>query len=321
MRRRSLPVVFEPVGLRAEARRGTTILEAAWRAGIAIPSECGGRGTCGRCRIIVQDPAAVGPLTTGEAELLSRSEVELDYRLACQATVEDALVVTIPGESREARRRFQATGLEGHVRVDPSIKKIHIPRLDSTGREPTGERLLEAAREAGIEDAEFDQWTLRQLPDSLGSLDSGVTLAIWGEGRIISAEEGDTSRRLYGAALDLGTSKIVGHLVDLLDGRTLAVTSTDNPQAVHGEDVMSRIAFALRDPGNLEELRRLLLGAVNQVLETLCAEADVGLNEVYEAVVVGNTLMHHIFLGFEVDSLARSPFSPVIGGSLDIAAG
>jgi len=206
------------------------------------------------------------------------------------------------------------------VEVSPVVRKLHLslPETLLKGDESYAEELLGAAEEAGVGALRLSLSAIRQLPQALSSaLDVTLTIS---DGRVISVEGGDTSGRLYGVALDLGTSKIVGHLVSLVDGETLAVASTENPQAVHGEDIISRITFAMDSPGNLDELRRLLLEAVNRVLETLCAEAGVAPGEVYEAVAVGNTLMHHLFLGLEPSSLARAPFNPVIRQGLSVTA-
>ena len=320
---RRLFVVFEPAGRRITVQLGTTVLEAAMGAGVTIASDCGGQGTCGRCKVVAHELEALGEPTSVEAGLLSRKEAEAGYRLACQATVERDVVVMIPEESRGGERKFQAVGLEGEVAVDPSVRKITLilPRPTLEAGRTIAEEIVDALEEAGMEEAEFDLWALRLLPEAPRTPSFDVTVTLWRGRRIISVEEGDTSGRLYGAALDMGTSKVVGHLVDLRDGRTLAVASTENPQVVHGEDVMSRITFALKSPGNTDELRRLLLEAVNKVLKALYDEADVQPHEVYEAVVVGNTVMHHLFLGIEPSSLARSPFMPLVRRALSIAAG
>jgi len=228
--------------------------------------------------------------------------------------------VTVPEESRSGRRRFKTDGMGRPVEVSPLAWKLHLslPETLLKGGESYAEGLLRAAEEAGVGELRLSLSAMRQLPKVLSSaLDVTLTIS---DGRVISVEGGDTSGRLYGVALDLGTSKIVGHLVSLVDGETLAMASTENPQAVHGEDIISRITFALDGPGNLDELRRLLLEAVNRVLETLCAEAGVAPGEVYEAVAVGNTLMHHLFLGLEPSSLARAPFNPVIRQGLSVTA-
>lgn len=261
-------------------------------------------------------------LTPAEARLLTQKEAQAGYRLACQTKLHKNSVVIVPEESRSGRRKFKADGLERPVDLNPLVKKLHLILSETLlkSHETYADKILKAAEEANLKGLKFSLWAMRQMPKVLGRPCSDVTLTILDDGSIISVEDGDTSGRLYGVALDVGTSKIVGHLVSLADGRTLAVASVENPQAVHGEDVMSRITFALGDPGNLDELRRLLLEAVNQVLEMLCAGADVNRRDVYEAVVVGNTLMHHLFLELEPSSLARAPFNPVVRKGISAAA-
>jgi uncharacterized 2Fe-2S/4Fe-4S cluster protein (DUF4445 family) len=297
------------------------IAEYARCAGLEISSECGGRGICGRCKVLISDPDACEPPTQSEEALLEREEIKGGFRLACQARVLKDVKVLIPIESRGGGLRAQAYGLEGGFPFVPSVRKlflaIHEPSVKK--RDMLVEGLLKKAVEKSLGVLEYGPWALEHLPESLEYSEKGLTLTLWGE-RIIAVEPGNTSGRLYGAAIDVGTSKVVGHLVDLTDGRTLAVAAIDNPQGILGEDVMSRITFAMKSPSNLAELHRLSLAAVNQVLQLLCSEADVDANEVFEAVVVGNTVMNHLFLGLEVRSLAYAPFSPVVKNPINKTA-
>ncbi len=316
-------VVFGPSGRKTTIERGAFILEAADRVGIRITSDCGGQGQCGKCRVIISGKGALGRLTASELVHLRRFDVDIGYRLACQAVIINDIVVKVPRESRIGERKFQAEGLERAVDINPMGRKTHLTISDviMQERKPTTEKILHALEESGLQDIRFSRWALRNLPDDLESAGKGLTATIWDGVEIISVESGDTSNRLFGVALDIGTSKIVGHLVDLFDGGTLAVASFGNPQDVYGEDVMSRISFAIKAPENTERLHRLLINGVNQVLQMLCSEADVEPQEVYEAVVVGNTLMHHLFHGLRPDSLAHAPFAPLIRKGMKTDAG
>jgi uncharacterized 2Fe-2S/4Fe-4S cluster protein (DUF4445 family) len=307
---REVSVVFKPWGREAAVPRGMTVMEAALEASLKLPSDCGGRGSCGRCRVLVSPTSAVTPPSSSEIRLLTEEELEKGYRLACQAILEKDAVVEVPRESRTGKRKFQTRGLERAYPFEPSVRKLRLGFESIVGEGSIIEdKILEAAAGKGFDDLRFSPRVLEDLSGLI--IGSSATLTI-ADGMITSVEAGDTSRRLYGMAIDIGTSKIVGYLVDLNDGKTVTVASVENPQDAHGEDVISRITFAMKAPENLEELHRLSVEAVNEVIRSSCSEAGVEPWEIYEVVAVGNTLMHHLFMGLEAEPLGRAPFEPVV---------
>jgi uncharacterized 2Fe-2S/4Fe-4S cluster protein (DUF4445 family) len=314
---REVSVVFKPWDREAAVPQGMTVMEAASEAALKLPSECGGQGSCGRCRVLVSPASAFKPPSSSETRLLTEEELEKGFRLACQAILEDDAVVDVPRESRIGKRKFQTRGLERAYPFEPSVLKLHLGFEFVVGEGPIKEEILEAAAGKGFDDLLFNPRALEDLPGLNNG--SSVTLTI-ADGMITSVEAGDTSIRLYGMAVDIGTSKIVGHVVDLNDGKTVAVASVENPQDAHGEDVISRIAFASKAPENLEELHRLSVEAVNEVIQSSCSEAGVEPREIYEVVAVGNTLMHHLLMGLEAEPLGRAPFEPVVKDSVRIMA-
>jgi uncharacterized 2Fe-2S/4Fe-4S cluster protein (DUF4445 family) len=307
---RVVSVVFKPWDREAAVPRGMTVMEAASEASLKLPSDCGGHGSCGRCRVLVSPTSAVTPPSSSETLLLTEEELEKGYRLACQAVLENDAVIEVPRESRTGKRKFQTRGLERAYTFEPSVRKLHLVFESVVGEGSTLEdKVLEAAAGKGFDDLRFSPRALENLPGlNNGSI---ATLTIT-DGMITSVEACDTSSGLYGVAVDIGTSKIVGHLVDLNDGKTLAVASLENPQDIHGEDVISRITFASKASENLEELHRLSVEAVNEVIQSSCSEAGIEPWEIYEVVAVGNTLMHHLFMGLEVEPLGRAPFEPIV---------
>jgi uncharacterized 2Fe-2S/4Fe-4S cluster protein (DUF4445 family) len=315
---REVSVVFKPWDRGAAALQGMTVMEADLEVSLKLPSECGGQGSCGRCRVLVSPASAVKSPSSSEIRLLTKEELEMGYRLACQAILEDDAVVEVPRESRIGKRKFQTSGLERAYPFEPSVRKLHLGFESVSGENPiTEDEVLEAAAGKGFDDLRFSP---RALEDLLRLNNrSSVTLTI-AEGMITSVEAGDTSSRLYGMAVDIGTSKIVGHLADLNDGKTIAVASVENPQDTHGEDVISRITFASKAPENLEELHRLSVEAVNEVIQSSCSEAGIELREIYEVVAVGNTLMHYLLIGLEAEPLGRAPFEPVVKDSVRMMA-
>jgi len=316
-----LVVTFEPDGKKVRVKVGTTVLQAAKEAGINIRSECGGRGVCGKCKVIIRDMGAVSYISNTERKLLSQREIEEGYRLSCQAIILKDVVVMVPLESRIAVRKIEVYGFERRVELNPLLRKVYVELKEPTLSDvkPDLERLLEAVEgKLGVK-IEFDFDVLKGLPEILRSSKWNVTAVLWGN-RLIDVEAGDTTNEVYGMAVDIGTSKIVCHLVDLKSGETLAVGSIENPQILYGEDVISRIAYASNSNHNLNILQKFVIDGVNKVFDEACRKAGVDPNKVYEAVVVGNTAMHHLFLGIQPKYLALSPYTPAVKRSINLTA-
>jgi len=316
-------VIFEPDGKRVRVEAGITILQAVKEAGIIIRSECGGRGVCGKCKVIVKNADAISEISSIERKLLSQCEIEEGYRLSCQTRIFKDVMIMIPLESRVETRKMEVHGVERRVEINPIIRKVYVELKEPTLSDikPDLERLLEAVEERlGIRGVlEFDFNVLRKLPEILRSSKWNVTAVLWSN-RLIDVEPGDTTNEIFGMAVDIGTSKIVCHLVDLKSGETLAVGSMENPQILYGEDVISRIAYASSSNHNLDSLQKLVVDGINKVFVEVCQKAGVNPDKVYEAVVVGNTAMHHLFLGIQPKYLALSPYTPAFKGSITLMA-
>jgi len=318
-------LLFEPSGRRVGARISSTVLEVAQNNGVGIRSECGGKQACGKCRIIVNDQSGLNRVTDREKLVLSEDEISNGYRLACEARLTsgaDKVTVMVPEESRLRPRRFTEWGEEKRVRLGPMVKKYPVtvkkPSLESKISDV--ERLLGVLwKEQGLVDLKVDLQVLRELPNILHSLDT-VTATVWDGSEIISAESGDTSERLLGLAIDIGTSKITCTLVNLGSGETIRSGSMENPQIAYGEDVISRIAFSQEKAGNRLILQESVVGGVNAIISQLGVETGLRAENIYGAVLVGNTAMHHLLLGIEPRYLARSPFKPASRGLVDVKA-
>jgi len=316
-------VTFEPEGSKVRVASGTTIFQAASEAGVSIRSECGAKGTCGKCRIVVKDKSALTEVTPAESKHLSSAEIDSDYRLACQVGVRKNVVVVIPPESRIGARKIQIIGFERPVPINSTVKKFHVvlPKPTLSDVRPDFERLLDGLNDAhNPQRLEIDHELLKELPNILRRADWDITAVIWGFSKIISVEERDTSNKLYGLAVDIGTSKIVVYVVDLITGKTLGMGSIENPQLVYGEDIMSRITFAITNDEKLSLLQKLAIEGINAAIEDACTEANVDPDNLYEATVVGNTAMHHFLLGIQPKYVALSPFAPAIRRSVNVNA-
>jgi len=294
-----ITVTFEPEGRRVRVPPETSIFQAAREAGIGIRTECGGDGTCGKCRIIVKKKSAVNEVTDAETTHLSPKEIDSGYRLACRTIPKKSITIMIPEESRIGARKIQITGLERPVPLNPSVKKLHVvlPKPTLSDVRPDFKRLLDHLASAhGFKSLEIDYELLKKLPDILRDANWDFTVTIWNDHVIIAVEAGDTADKLFGLAVDIGTSKIVGYVVNLMTGQTVSIGSIENPQVMHGEDVISRITFAMAGDEKLKVLQKLAVEGVNDVLHEACTQANVDSSNIYEATVAGNTAMHHFLL-------------------------
>jgi uncharacterized 2Fe-2S/4Fe-4S cluster protein (DUF4445 family) len=187
--------------------------------------------------------------------------------------------------------------------------------------EPDFERIIRTLSTTyGAQKLEIDCHTLRMLPVIIRSANWDITVALYNNARIISVEPGDTTNRLLGFAVDIGTSKIVGHLVDLNTGKTLAVSSIENPQVIHGADIITRITQATKSEAILRVLHQNIIDGINMVLSKACETAKVDSYSIYEMAVVGNTVMHHLFLGIQPKYTAVSPYIPALKSQVNLIA-
>lgn len=315
-------VRFEPQGRKISVEQGSTILEVAQKAGIGIRSECGGRGLCGKCLVIVEDQSNLNPTSIIELQRIPIDKLKLGYRLACRSIVKGDVTVFIPPESRIEARRILSEGTEESFMLDPSIKKIYIslPKPSLQDVTPDLERLCYALREIGIVDIDIDHRLIQVLSSILRQADWKVTITLWMDKEIIAIEEGDRTNEIYGVSVDIGTSKIVLHLVNLVSGKTISVKSMENPQIAYGEDVISRINYASFKGEGLRRLQEVVVEAINSLIGEACREAGVENDNIYEITVVGNTAMHHIFLGYSPKQLATAPYVPVVKRPINVKA-
>jgi len=302
--RDSVRVTFEPEGRSVFVMPGTLLVEAAGRAGIVLDTPCGGRGTCGRCRVQI----SLNPPDPSETDRkhLSEDEIERGVRLACQARVVEEMRVNVPVAARFFEQKILTGGHGGKVELHPSVSKayLQVPAPSLEDQRADADRLRAAIEQDGIEP---DLDVLRSLPTLLRKSDFGVT-AVIAEGRLFAVEPGDTTGRNFGIAFDIGTTTVVGFLMDLVAGRELAVAARTNPQIPFGDDVVNRIQYAAENTDGLGELRQSIVDCLNDIIAECCRAAGVSQEQLYEATVVGNTTMNHIFLGINPEYVAQAPY-------------
>jgi len=321
--RNGLLIVFQPEGRRGVFPKGITILAAAKDLGIDLASICGGMGLCGKCKVVIRSGGELlNPLTSSEMKCLEPGEIKAGFRLACQARGVSGgrIVVEVPEQSRSGKQRLLVEGRPVEVELEPAVRELVIEVSKPTLEDPLAdfERLLKSTGLSELD--QVDLQVLRELPAALREGGWSVAVIVHTKRGILMVRPARSSRGLYGFAVDIGTTKLAGYLIDLRTGKMLSVASSPNPQIPYGEDVISRIAYASRSDENLEELHRVIVEGVNKLIEDACRSAGVDASEIVELVAVGNTLMHHLFLGLPPKYLAASPYPPVVRRALDFRA-
>ena len=314
--RQRFVVRFDPSGLRCSCPEGMTVLGAAQKAGVTIPSVCGGAGLCGKCKIKVTQ--GVTPITDVEREWLTPRELREGIRLACQTRIIGEAVVQVVAPAEEGQ--VLETGIHRQVYVRPAVRKryVELPRPTLEGNPFDWEDLC--AQVADCKDSRpYDVNIWGVLPSRLRKWDFRGT-AVTLNGRLLDFERGNTRACLYGVAVDLGTTTVVGKLIDLVDGSVQAVASSANPQRIYGEDVVSRVQHASKGKRERRELQKAAVHAINGIVERLLAEARVPRRFVYELVVDGNTVMNHLLIGADPTYMAEYPYVPVFRGPIDHGA-
>ena len=317
----SLPyhIDFEPVGRRGPCPAALSLLEAAQRLGVELISLCGGQGTCGRCKVQVLSGRLSAP-TSAEEQALGADELRQGYRLACQAYPLSDVKVRVPEESLSTPQRTQVEGLQVAVEPDPPVSGLQVELSPPALSDLRGdaERVLQALEEQhGVAGCTPDLAMLRHLSPRLRGWGWKAQVVMRGKEWIATTHA--RARRL-GLAVDLGTTKVAGYLLDLEQGRTLSSRGTMNPQIAYGEDVITRITRTIGAPEESRRLQALAMDAINQLATEMCAEAEAELGEIVEAVVVGNTAMHHLLLRLPAEQLALSPYVPAVAQALDVKA-
>ncbi len=302
-----IPVTFAARNRSVEVTPGTSLLQAARQAGLPLESDCGGKGRCGRCKVVA--PRGVSPLSPLERECLSRDEIKGKVRLACQARVVASCSVSLPA-APAGKEHILEGGISRSVHFRPHLRKFLVNLMANDLKRPiaVAEIVTDLLGRQGIPQATVGFSALKSMSSLLPTSPAGLT-ALVGNGEVLGFEPGDTRSTIYGLAVDIGTTTVVGYLFDLRDGSFLGVDSALNRQAEHGADVISRIEYALTVPRGLSELQEQVVGSINGIIEHLCAAAGIAAANLYHLVVVGNPTMNHLFLGLSPWLFSRSPYN------------
>lgn len=315
-------VIFQPSGKKAYTDGQHSVLHISQEAGVPIESLCGGKGICGKCRVVVEKGNEKLPPPT-EREIKTLGElINRGYRLACETIPACDVTLRVPDESRIDRQVILTTAKCVSARLDPVIKNIYIevpqPTLDNPMAD--SERLLTALRGVHrFHNILIDSMAIRKLPHVIRECNGRLTVTVWNNREILDIASG-INDNLYGIAFDIGTTTVVAYLMDLLKGKELSVKAAMNPQVAYGDNVVSRISYCAENPDGLEKLRSVLLRCMNTLIEEACEEANIKTEQVLESVIVGNTVMHHLFLGLDPQYIALAPYCPVIQSPMQIKA-
>ena len=317
MRGRKVKIVFPEWQKTTYVTSGTSLKEALKKARIQINFPCGGKGICGKCRIKLEGEAS--PLTLAEEKHLSHPEE--GWRLACQTLIEGESRVEIHPLSLISFPKILTDKISRKITINPRIKKVHLSLPHPTLEDQVDDlsRVERSLREKGISAPDSDLELIRKIPLFIRKADFKLT-AVLSDGKLVEVEKGDTRGNSFGVAFDIGTTSIVGILVDLDTGEEVATNAILNPQLSWGEDIITRINFIQSHPDGLKILQKEVIQAINQIIQSLSKKAKVKRNHMYEATFVGNTVMHHFLLGINPLNLALCPYVPAIQKPVELKA-
>jgi uncharacterized 2Fe-2S/4Fe-4S cluster protein (DUF4445 family) len=327
-------VVFQPSGRRGYVDQGRNLLQAAQDLGVDIESVCGGRQSCGKCRVRIEEgpfpkdgihsaKENLSPFTSEEGEFIDREDKRRGYRLACAARLKGDVLIYVPEESRGGKQVICKAPREMGIDLNPAVRGYDLeltpPSLSDSKADLERVKLGLETR-YGLRSLGIDYPALMMLGDNLRAAQWSVSVVIWMDREIIDIRPANR-KSLYGIAVDIGTTTVAGYLCDLRTGEVLAMEALMNPQISFGEDIMARIAHAANHPGEgLRTMHQQIIQSINRIIVNTAQQVGASPEEVYEITIVGNTAMHHFFLKINPESLGRSPFCPSLQRSVDVKA-
>jgi uncharacterized 2Fe-2S/4Fe-4S cluster protein (DUF4445 family) len=315
-------IVFTPSGKRGDFAEGTSVLSAARALGVDLDSVCGGRGICGRCQCLVSEGEfAKHGITSAKNHVSGWNAVEQRYadkrgalaqgrRLGCQASITGDLVIDVPPDSQVHRQVVRKKAEARDIALDPVAHPFFVEVREPDMHDPASDftRLAEALEaQWGVKAAHADLSVLRGLQKTLRKGGWQVTAALRGS-EIVSVYPG-LQAKLYGVAVDIGSTTIAAHLCDLSTGEVLASSGLMNPQIRFGEDLMSRVSYVMMNPGGETEMTDAVRKALDDLVGVVAGEAGIDRGAIVEVTIVGNPVMHHLFLGLDPTELGGAPFA------------
>ena len=291
----------------------SNLLDILNNLGIRIEAICGGKGKCGKCKVLLENPESASLITSEEKRLLSQDEISIGMRLGCLIEPKDGMSIVIPDSSLQKDQRILSEGLSTEFNFDPAIKgiRIKIPKPKLGG----DESFLDYIKKELKREINIDYLSLKRITDELNYETLEANLVVFNN-EIIGFKKNE--EKIYGIAVDIGTTTVVTYLIDIETGALVDIESILNPQIKYGEDVISRITYSLNKGVSIPH--NSIVDGINTMIKKLCDRNRINSSSIYEMTAVGNTAMHHIFLNINPRSLSVSPFTPVVSKNLDIKA-
>ncbi len=326
-------VVFTPSGKRGRFPLGTQLLEAARTLGVDVDSVCGGRALCGRCQVLVMEgdfpkhgvsshAANLTPLSAAEEGYAQRRPLPSGHRLSCSTQIQGDLVIDVPPTSQVHRQVVRKAADARPITLNPVVHLHYVEVRQPDMHDPAGDlqRLLEALnREWKFGPLRADLAVLQKLQQALRQGEWRVTVAVHAGTQLIGVWPGFHDR-VYGLAVDVGSTTIAAHLCNLESGEVAASSGAMNPQIRFGEDLMSRVSYSMMHPGGAQQMTEAVRGALNALAAEVAREAKVEPSDILELTVVGNPIMHHLLLGIDPVELGGAPFALATDSALALHA-
>lgn len=329
-------VIFQPSGRRGQVEEGKSVLQASRELGVEIEAICGEKRTCGKCKVRIEDGFFerygvessrdhVSAWKPVEAKFFTEERKEQGFRLACVSKVQGDLVVFVPEEARAGGQVVRKAVTDRKINVNPSVKAYYIEMPPPTLHDPLGdyERMCDALKEQhGLEAPILDYKVLLAMPGILRQAQWKVTVCIWTGGpapEIVKVYPGKIERAI-GLAVDVGTTSVAAYLCDLTTGEVINYDSMMNPQVPYGEDVMSRITYAMSHDDGTQKLQDAIIEGLNTIAARVTEAVGFSHEDVLELAIVFNTAMHHCFLGIYPEHLGLAPYAPALHHSINIKA-
>jgi len=327
-------VAFQPSGRKGYVPEGKTLLDAARDMGVEIESICGGQQTCGKCKIIadvgdfqkygiLSSPDHLSPPGGDERHYWEKRKRDPgNYRLSCAACVHGDLVINVPEESQARKQIVRKSAIVREIELDPAIHQYFVKVKSAELGDDRGDwELLQAALQEthGLDNLQIDYMVLRDLQKVMRQGKWEVTVTVWDGRQIVRAQPG-YDEGIYGVAIDIGTTTVAGHLVDLRTGQILATEAMMNPQTTYGEDLMSRISYGMMNADGVDKMHAAIIEALSKLIKRATRAAKLQPEDVTELVLVGNTVMTALLLGVDPVELGGAPFALTTHSALDIKA-
>jgi len=296
-----------------------TLMEALIRHQLPVDNICNGKGTCGKCKVRMM--GNISKPSAQDLKHLNEVEIQAGFRLACTVIPEEGMVIELNFVESQDRKESALLGMKVAT-LDPRIEKICVTISKPSLEDERGDwdRLVDALSTSSGRIYNYPSLhVLSKVSDVLRAENYVLTITVF-ENEILEIEQGDTTKRLYGVAVDIGTTSVGLALYDLIEGELLKVVSVENEQTAYGADVISRISFAKDSKKNALAMRSAVRRTINHLLKELESKTDVRKEEIIKMSIVGNTTMHHLLLGLDVSHLAVSPFVSVCNRPLEFSA-